>query len=175
MIRLAPGFHSHPKVIEAGDAAIGLYCRALSYCWDHNTDGRIPHSFLKNKLKTAERLVLFQLFDRDDQGYSIHDYLERNYSREQRRLYGESRRAGGVARWQHDASKVQASSEQGPLTGYSDIDIDSDIDKRQGRRASPPTPPNPRRVHSLTDRAKRIEEDLKGYDPASVFADRKPD
>jgi hypothetical protein len=40
--RLDDGFYDHPKVLATSNAAIGLYCKALSYCGKHLTDGVIP-------------------------------------------------------------------------------------------------------------------------------------
>src|SRR5260370_42609765 len=40
--RLDEGFHSHPKVLKAGNEATGLYVRCGTYAAEHLTDGHIP-------------------------------------------------------------------------------------------------------------------------------------
>lgn len=79
-VRIEDTFYDHPKIIAAGNAAVGLHVRGLSYACHHMTDGKIPRSFLKGQLKTAERLVLYGLWERDGEDYRIHDYLKFNPS-----------------------------------------------------------------------------------------------
>jgi hypothetical protein len=45
--KLDDQFHSHPKVIAAGNEAVGVYARALSYCADYNTDGFVSRVWAK--------------------------------------------------------------------------------------------------------------------------------
>ena len=52
--RLDDRFHSHPKVLAAGNAGAGLYCRALSYCADYGTYGFVPKAWAKMAGTTAE-------------------------------------------------------------------------------------------------------------------------
>lgn len=39
--------HSHPKTTKAGNAGVGVFCRALSYCSDHLTDGFVPYHWAR--------------------------------------------------------------------------------------------------------------------------------
>lgn len=41
-VPLDDGFHSHRKVIAAGNEAVGLHARSLSWCGANLTDGHIP-------------------------------------------------------------------------------------------------------------------------------------
>ena len=42
--RLDDQFWSNPKIVAAGNAAAGIYARALCYCSANNTDGFVPAS-----------------------------------------------------------------------------------------------------------------------------------
>lgn len=125
-VKLDDGFHSNPKVIEAGLAAAGLYAMALSYCGDHHTDGVVPASWLaragtpdlahtleENDLwepieKGARRHITRATGERVDivasaTGYFIRDYLQENPSavevqcrRSERAAAG---RKGAQSRW----------------------------------------------------------------------------
>lgn len=56
--RLEDKFHSNPKVVEAGNAATGLFACALSYCGDHLTDGHVPKGWAVKSGTAKERRVL---------------------------------------------------------------------------------------------------------------------
>jgi hypothetical protein len=96
--RLDDSFHSHPKVIAAGNEAIGLYVRSGTYAAEHLTDGfvgediavlygarnaatrRSPRTGKPETL--ADALVRTRLWHRARGGWTIHDYLDYNPSRE---------------------------------------------------------------------------------------------
>lgn len=73
-------FWSHPKVIHAGNAAIGLWLRCGSYSAQHLTDGFIPLSFAKSlgSAGLAHRLVDAGLWTVSDEpcGYLMHDWAD---------------------------------------------------------------------------------------------------
>jgi hypothetical protein len=98
-------FHSNPKVLRAGNAAIGLYARALSYCADHLTDGVVPKAWAEANGSPAERKKLTEarLWVEDGDAYFIPDYLEHNFSKERvDKLRQDKKRAGKLgarARW----------------------------------------------------------------------------
>jgi len=83
--RLDDKFHGNPKVLTAGNAAVGLYVRCASYCADHLTDGRIPGSVARMYGTTREITVLVStgLWDEIDGEFVMPDYLEYNPSRDQ--------------------------------------------------------------------------------------------
>lgn len=96
--RLDDSFHSHPKVIAAGNEAVGLYVRSGTYAAQHLTDGFIPEEIAvlygalapgsRPNPRTgkpealAETLVKTKLWHRTRGGWTIHDYLDYNPSRE---------------------------------------------------------------------------------------------
>ena len=82
--RLDDSFHSHPKVLRAGNEAVGLYVRCGTYASDHTTDGFVERSIvlLYGTEALAARLVDAGLWHRTRGGWNIHDYLDYNPSRE---------------------------------------------------------------------------------------------
>src|SRR5215472_1359426 len=83
--RLDDKFHSHPKVIAAGNEAIGLFTRCGTYAAEHLTDGFIPEHvvLLYGSPALADTLVRTKLWRRTRGGWRIPDYLAYNPSREQ--------------------------------------------------------------------------------------------
>src|SRR5262245_24818938 len=82
--RLDDSFHSHPKVIAAGNEAVGLYVRCGTYAAEHLTDGFIPEqvALLYGSAKLADTLVRAKLWRRTRGGWRMPDYLDYNPSRE---------------------------------------------------------------------------------------------
>lgn len=98
--RLEDGFHSHPKVIRAGNEAIGLYVRCGTYAAQHLTDGFIPEhvALLYGTPELAGALVRTKLWRRTRGGWLMPDYLDYNPSAEQVGREREAR-AERQARW----------------------------------------------------------------------------
>ena len=90
--RMDDKFHSHPKVIAAGNEAIGLFTRCGTYAAEHLTDGFIPEHVvpLYGSPALAETLVRSKLWRRARGGWRMPDYLDYNPSREQ--VCGSARR-----------------------------------------------------------------------------------
>lgn len=92
-VRIDDRLHSHPKVLRAwahDPAAIGLHLLALSYSADYLTDGVIGPAFVLTQLPQKRRrdravaaLVQSGLWERNGEGWIIHDYLDFNESRQQ--------------------------------------------------------------------------------------------
>src|SRR5438067_10014759 len=57
-VKLDDHFYDDPKVLEAGNAAAGLYTRAITYCAAHRTNGFVPFSWAKTSGTTKERRAL---------------------------------------------------------------------------------------------------------------------
>jgi hypothetical protein len=75
----------HPKIIKAGNAAMGLWVRALSWCVHHVTDGRLPHeivAMLGADQADADRLCAVGLWRETIDGYEFHDWHEYSPPRE---------------------------------------------------------------------------------------------
>jgi hypothetical protein len=88
-VKLDDTFPDHPKVEKAGPAAAWLYVCGLCYCARYLTDGLIPGTAvarltaLKNNRALAEKLVDVGLWERDGDDFRVHNYEERNPSKEQ--------------------------------------------------------------------------------------------
>lgn len=70
-------FAFHPKVGQAGNAAIGLWIRAGAWSSAHLTDGHIPREMLPAFAGTAalaKALVKAGLWTETDSGYAFHDW-----------------------------------------------------------------------------------------------------
>ena len=88
--KIDDNFCDHPKVVQAGPVAIGLWTCALSYCAKYLTDGFIPTNQVKrilidldDPMQVAEKLVSVGLWEMSDGGFIFHDYLVYNPSKEQ--------------------------------------------------------------------------------------------
>lgn len=118
-IKLDHAFWKNPKVMGAGNAAVGAYVRALAYCGDNLTDGYVPQGVARVLATSSERAKvtaaglwqevaagewLADGFPAPGDGYFIPDYTEHNLSRadvlaryEER---SEAGRKGAQKRWQ---------------------------------------------------------------------------
>ncbi|WP_159107490.1 hypothetical protein [Streptomyces rubrogriseus] len=82
-------FPSHRKIALLSDRAFRLHVSAICWCAENLTDGRISDRELalvtrvRGVKATAKQLEDAGLWDRTDDGWQIHDYLDYNPSREQ--------------------------------------------------------------------------------------------
>jgi hypothetical protein len=98
--------HGHPKAIDAGHEAMGLWVEGLSYASAYLTDGHVQRTAgarLAGDEATLERLAarlvrarLWESHPTGD-GWQIHDFLQYNPSREQVLAERAAKRAGGRA------------------------------------------------------------------------------
>ena len=87
--------------------ALGLHVMALTYCTRHHTDGLVDREYVTEKAPAARQrdrmtaaLVDAGLWDEHADGWTIHDFLEFNHSRqeiEDRRQADAERKARGRA------------------------------------------------------------------------------
>lgn len=75
----------HPKAIAAGNAAMGLWVRAGSWCALHFTEGFVPSDIARSMGTAAQikRLVDAGLWTASKGGYSFHQWGDRQLSKEQ--------------------------------------------------------------------------------------------
>ena len=85
--KLDDGMAFHPKIVAAGNAAVGAWARMISWCSQPLTDGRVPAAralvISNGGPAVIETLVAARLLDETEGGYAVHDYLDYNPSREQ--------------------------------------------------------------------------------------------
>lgn len=90
-VRLDDQLHAHPKVRRAWracPASVGLHALALSYCGAYLTDGDVPDDFVADQLPdeaaaaaATSALEAAGLWERNGDGWRVHDYLDLNPSR----------------------------------------------------------------------------------------------
>jgi hypothetical protein len=98
--RVDDSFGDHPKVLRAGNAAVGLWVRCATWSSRHLTDGRIPREVVEKygtrpEIERVSRVGLW--VDCDDE-FVIPDWVEFNPSRievEERRKRDRDRKRGG--------------------------------------------------------------------------------
>ena len=134
----------HPKVLAAGNAAMGVWVRLGSWCQKHLTDGVIPavvcRSFGRNR--DISRLVSVGLLVKVGDAYVMHDYLEHNHSRAEvdrrRSAKRKAGRAGSAKRW---ASKKDGKTMAGAIAAAIDLPCPSDMHPTQPNPTQPNNPP----------------------------------
>jgi hypothetical protein len=88
-VKLDDRFPSHRKVALLSDRAFRLHVSAICWCAENLTDGRISDrelalvAHIRGIKATAKQLEEAGVWDRVDDGWVIHDYLDYNPSREQ--------------------------------------------------------------------------------------------
>jgi hypothetical protein len=88
-VRLDDRFPSHRKVALLSDRAFRLHVSAICWCAENLTDGHISDrelplvAHIRSIKTTAKQLQEAGLWDRTDDGWMVHDYLDYNPSRDQ--------------------------------------------------------------------------------------------
>lgn len=86
-VRIDENAMDHPKIAGLPDGTFRLWVQALAYCQKFLTDGHVSESAVRglrsfsSKRKTA--LIEAGLWDPEDGGIRVHDFLDWNESREQ--------------------------------------------------------------------------------------------
>lgn len=78
------GMHSHPKILDAGNEAIGLWARCGSYCSHYLTEGFVKRdvALLYGDMALVDVLVKVGLFEPVEGGWQMHDFLVYNPTKE---------------------------------------------------------------------------------------------
>lgn len=98
--RILTSVPRHPKFLRAGPAASWLWLCGVCYCQDALTDGFISveavHTLgVPKPLPLAAVLVRERLWQPDEHGWRIHDYLEHNNSADYIQRVRQERKAAG--------------------------------------------------------------------------------
>jgi hypothetical protein len=145
--KIDDAFHCHPKVMDAGTPAIGLYVRCGSWAAQQVTDGVVPKKVARGygTARMARALVDAGLWhetghdcescpETDANSYVIHQYLERNPSRVETDLARDAK-TKRQQKWREGKKKPQVIEEAAP-------DVDAST-PRQGDAAPAPARPAP--------------------------------
>lgn len=110
--KLDDSLYDNPKLDKLGQhrmAAVGLWAVSISWCNRWLTDGYITIERIRalgGTTRQAEALVMAGLFDRDGEGYRVHDFLAFNDSREEVL----ARRAAAASRQRKSRGQSQGES-----------------------------------------------------------------
>ncbi len=170
-VSIDDGFAQHPKVVKAGPLAMAMQVAALCYCNRNLTDGFIPravaytllhwgfdldekvYSFdigcgMHGESATCEfvikSLISAGMWDPDEDGYWIHDYLSHQPSKqtvmakreEIRKLRSKAGSKGAATRWQNHGPSPSPSPLPNPNPK---LERDPDSDARERAREQQPT------------------------------------
>ncbi|MFR9750481.1 hypothetical protein ACL02S_05535 [Nocardia sp. 004] len=106
----------HPKVVAAGNAAMGLWVRAGSWSMQQLTEGFVPAAIVRGLGSTAQakKLVAVGLWAAEDGGYRFHGWGERQMSKaeieDRRRKRAAAGRKGGQISGQVRRAQAHASA-----------------------------------------------------------------
>lgn len=191
--RLDDNFHSHPKVLSAGNAAVGLWVRCCTYSAQHLLNGKVPEhiALLYGSAELAQEVTDAGLWQRVEGGYKVRDFLrynpskkqvekERKEAAERQRLSRERRKAAAAARAAKQALDLQEQTE--PVTDMSRCDKGVSHGPVTAPRPDPTRPELPTEVllsshlgmggpgGTREPRAKRLPEDWQPTDRDVAWA-----
>lgn len=118
------GFAFHRKSVRAGNAALGLWVRAGSWCAQQLTDGFVPAEMVEvlGTTSQAGRLVSAGLWSAVEDGYQFHEWTEsgRNPSRSEvlLRRKKETEKKARARAAKSDKAQVDSSSPPGTPAGH---------------------------------------------------------
>jgi hypothetical protein len=95
-IKVDPDMPDHPKIEALSDRAFRELFRLWTWCWKHDTDGEItPARWRKVPRKAGNELITCGLVERIGEVLVVHDYLDHQWSSEERRQASGGRSRGG--------------------------------------------------------------------------------
>lgn len=113
-------YGDHPKVDALSDAAYRLHTQALLWCSRTLTDGHVPEDRVRRLVPTFKPAALRELLAGDKPmwvpaaggGYTIHDYLDWNDTRDEvlaarehiRKVRSAAGKKGAAKRWQQNGA-----------------------------------------------------------------------
>lgn len=111
---------------KASKATVGLHAMAITYCSRHQTDGVVDLDWVLERVqsmrectKLIEKMVDLRLFDPiDDTHWLVHDYLEYNDSKANRKAKSDQGKAAAEARW--DAERIGGADAERNADGIAD-------------------------------------------------------
>jgi len=167
-VKLDDKLHGHRKTLALFDGpcpgdSLALWTLAASWCGDQLTDGAVPHSFVRRSgldKRAADELVRVGLWERTDEGFQFHDWLERNKSREK----VENERRAALERKTNGAKSLAKGSREPP----------ANFDKGSPLPEPDPIPTRSEDASASSGARAQSPEDF-GPQPGSVWAQFESD
>jgi hypothetical protein len=135
--KIDDSFHSHPKVLAATPAALGLWVVAGAWCSSNLTDGLVPDYVLPRLLadsaELAKQLVTVGLWRRTKGGFLFHDWLDYNPSA----ASVKAEREAAKKRMRELREKRGANDETAGQTINGSGEQDANVRAKFGRRSQP--------------------------------------
>ena len=169
--KLDDDFFAHPKVLEAGNAAIGLFARLGSWCSKHNHQGHVPTIVATSSgtRREIDALIRAGMLEPTDGGYLIHDFNDYNPTAEQvaevKAKRAEAGRRGGKQKASNLLGKAEANdvAETYPVPGPVPNELKTD-DISKSAPDQPPSSSSPSFAQRVTKIAARILADRPDMD-----------
>jgi hypothetical protein len=143
----------HPKVLQAGNAAIGMWVRAGAWSAQQLTDGFIPNTVIGTlgNRRLARTLVDVGLWTETDSGFQFHEWSERQPSRahvERERKAAATRKAAWRERQSHAGTDPVTdggshAGTKGVPNGVPNGDVTAGVPPTHARAATRPDPTRP--------------------------------
>jgi hypothetical protein len=148
------GFAFHRKTVRAGNAALGLWVRAGSWCAQQLTDGHVPAEMVEvlGTQAQANRLVSAGLWFQVEDGYQFHEWTDsgRNPSRSEvlLRRKKEAEKKARAREANSGKAQVEAGCPPGTASG-----VPGGVP--EGVRSTTPLPSTPKETDSLRESGPR--------------------
>ncbi len=152
-VKLDDHIGTHPKILEVGPAPAWLWVCAIAYCQANSTGGLISRRAIRQLLQInpqqlhryLTKLTKASLLDSTPEGFSVHDYLD----------FNETREAGLERRFALTAVRAKAGRAGGLASGIARSNEANLKQMLQAKRSPDPTrpyvqPPNPLRPEGGT-------------------------
>jgi hypothetical protein len=172
-------FFFHPKVVAAGNAAIGLFVRCGSWASNHLTDGHIPHQVIAmfGTATDIDNLIDVGLLEETDTGYWMPAFLDYNPSADevkaQKAATAERQRAHRNRR-NDDLEDVTRESHVTNADVTRDSHVTNDDVTRESRVShSAPTRPDPTRIKPPPPSSTTVDKAVDKVEVVVVEATRR--
>jgi hypothetical protein len=158
-VRIHDAAMSHPKLVGLSDKAFRLWVWGLSYAQQHLTDGAIVTEAIPPRMKrAADDLVQKALWQKQGEGFQIHDYLDWNDSKETIL----AKRDGARNRLhQHRVKRVSSLTSETPLARSGVGECSEFPEEGAGETTAPARNPSPLPIvdDTIASRAASFVED----------------
>lgn len=181
--KIDDGFYMNMKVVEAGNAAVGLWVRAGAWCSQQLTDGYVPDVVARmlGTVDEIDSLVDAELWRCVGGGYQFPDWLEYNPSSDEVKADKARRREAGKVGGVRSGA-VRRSTNEAPASTISEAHASTIVQPNvkhvlheslnpDPTRPDPKTPPPPSNTTPVDNRVDQVVEVV----AKRIMADSPPD